>query len=77
MLWSRTKFFLEAYDDHIAIHVADKDKSQNNLEGKYLHGPLWKYCPFHNEWIDVSSYLKTITIKGFEDYQKKKVGNKK
>ena len=24
----------EAYDDHIVIHVADKDNSQNNIEGE-------------------------------------------
>ena len=61
----------EANDDHIIIHVADKDNSQNYIEGKYLHGPLLKYWPFHNEWIDVSSYLKDLNIKRFEDYQKK------
>ena len=60
----------EAYDDHIVIHVADKDNSQNNIEGKVLRGPLLKYWPFQNKWIDVSSYLKTLTIKGFDDYQK-------
>ena len=60
----------EAYDDHTVIHVADKDNSQNNIEGKYLHGPLLKYWSFHNTWIDVSSFLKDFNVKGFEDYQK-------
>ena len=29
-----------------------------------MRGPLLKYWSFHNKWIDVSSYLKTLTIKG-------------
>ena len=60
----------EPYDDHIIIHVVDHNNSQKNIEGKYLHGPLLKYWPFHNEWIDVSTYLKNLNIKEFEDYQK-------
>ena len=54
----------EAYDDHIVIHVADKDNSQNNIEGNCLHGPLLKYWRFQKKWIDVNSDLKTLTIKG-------------
>ena len=60
----------EAYDYYIVIHVADKDSSQNHIEGKYLHGPLFGYWPFHNKWIDISSYLKDSNTKSFEDYQK-------
>ena len=60
----------EAYDDHIVIHMADKDNSQNNIEGGFLRVPLLEYWPFQNKWIDVSFYLKDLNIKGFEDYQK-------
>ena len=30
----------EDYDDHIVIHAADKDNSQNHIEGEILHGFL-------------------------------------
>ena len=50
--------------------MADKENSQNYIEGEVLRGPLLKYWPFQNIWIDVSSCLKTLPIKGFDDYQK-------